>query len=46
VALALLTFLWLPALRLPLAGSAALALAISGCGLVFAGVPPSVLRSP
>ena len=38
VALALLTFLWLPALGLPLAGSAALALAISGCGLVFAGV--------
>src|SRR5215470_184188 len=38
VALALLTFLWLAVLRLPLAGSAALALAISGCGLVFAGV--------
>ena len=38
VALALLTFLWLPVVRLPLAGSAALALSISGCGLVFAGV--------
>jgi polyether ionophore transport system permease protein len=38
VALALLTLLWLPVVRLPLAGSAALALAIGGCGLVFAGV--------
>jgi polyether ionophore transport system permease protein len=38
VALALLTFLWLLVVRLPLAGSAALALSISGCGLVFAGV--------
>jgi ABC-2 type transport system permease protein len=37
-ALALLTFLWLPVAKLPLAGSAALALSISGCGLVFAGV--------
>jgi ABC-2 type transport system permease protein len=38
VALALLTFFWLPLVRLPLAGSAALALSIGGCGLVFAGV--------
>ena len=38
VALALLTCLWLPVLKLPLAGSAALALSIAGCGLVFAGV--------
>jgi ABC-2 type transport system permease protein len=38
VALALLTLLWLPVVRLPLAGSAALALSIGGCGLVFAGV--------
>jgi ABC-2 type transport system permease protein len=38
VALALLTIFWLPVVRLPLAGSAALALSISGCGLVFAGV--------
>jgi len=38
VALALLTFLWLPAVGLPPTGSAALALSISGCGLVFAGV--------
>jgi ABC-2 type transport system permease protein len=37
VVLALLTLLWLPAVRLPLAGSAALALSIGGCGLVFAG---------
>jgi len=36
--LALLTLLWLPALGLPAAGSAALALSIGGCGLVFAGV--------
>jgi ABC-2 type transport system permease protein len=35
--LALLTLLWLPAMRLPLAGSAALALAIGGCGLMFGG---------
>ena len=38
VALALLTCLWLPVLKLPLAGSAALALSIFGCGLAFAGV--------
>jgi ABC-2 type transport system permease protein len=38
VALALLTCLWLSVLKLPLAGSAALALSIAGCGLVFAGV--------
>jgi ABC-2 type transport system permease protein len=38
VALALLTFPWLAGLKLPAAGSAALALSISGCGLVFAGV--------
>ena len=38
VALALLTCLWLSVLRLPLAGSAALALSIAGCGLTFAGV--------
>ena len=38
LALALLTFCWLPVTRLPLAGSAALAPSISGCGLVFAGV--------
>jgi ABC-2 type transport system permease protein len=38
VALALLTCWWLPALRLPLAGSAALALSIAACGLAFAGV--------
>jgi ABC-2 type transport system permease protein len=37
-AIALLTCLWLPALKLPLAGSAALALSIAGCGLAFAGV--------
>ena len=37
VALALLTCLWLSVLKLPLAGSAALALSIAGCGLVFAG---------
>jgi len=36
--IALLTCLWLPVLKLPLAGSAALALSIAGCGLVFAGV--------
>src|SRR5215471_17152798 len=35
--IALLTCLWLPVLKLPLAGSAALALSIAGCGLVFAG---------
>ena len=38
VALALLTCLWLSVLKLPLAGSAALALSIAGCGLVFAGL--------
>ena len=38
VALALLTFLWLTGLRLPVAGSAVLALSISGCGLAFGGV--------
>ena len=38
VAIALLTCLWLSVLKLPLAGSAALALSIAGCGLVFAGV--------
>src|SRR5207245_5784742 len=38
VAIALLTFLWLSGLRLPVTGSAALALSISGCGLVFGGV--------
>jgi ABC-2 type transport system permease protein len=38
VAIALLTCLWLAALKLPLAGSAALALSIGGCGLAFAGV--------
>jgi ABC-2 type transport system permease protein len=38
LALALLTFGWLAVLRLPAAGSAALALSIAGCGLAFAGV--------
>jgi ABC-2 type transport system permease protein len=38
VALALLTFLWLSGLRLPAAGSAALALSISCCGLTFGGL--------
>src|SRR5215469_5339242 len=38
VALALLTCLWLSVLKLPLAGSAVLALSIAGCGLAFAGV--------
>lgn len=37
-ALALLTFVWLARLGLPVAGSAALALSIGGCGLVFGGV--------
>jgi ABC-2 type transport system permease protein len=37
-AIALLTFLWLSRLGLPVTGSAALALSISGCGLVFGGV--------
>ena len=39
-----LTCLWLPVLKLPAAGSAALALSIGGCGLAFAGwrlSPPS-----
>lgn len=36
-ALAVLTFVWLLGVGLPLAGSAALALSIAGCGLVFAG---------
>jgi len=35
--LALLTLFWLPAMQLPLPGSAALALSIGGCGLVFGG---------
>jgi len=38
MAIALLTFVWLIGLRMPVAGSAALALSISGCGLVFGGV--------
>jgi ABC-2 type transport system permease protein len=38
VAIAMLTCLWLIVLKMPLAGSAALALSISGCGLVFGGV--------
>ena len=38
VAIALLSFAWLSRLGLPVAGSAALALSISGCGLVFGGV--------
>ena len=38
VARALLTCLWLTVPKLPLPGSAALALSISGCGLVFGGV--------
>jgi len=38
LAIAALTCWWLPVQGLPLAGSAALALAISGCGLVFAGL--------
>src|SRR5690242_144962 len=38
VAIAMLTCLWLLVLKMPLAGSAALALSISGCGLVFGGV--------
>jgi ABC-2 type transport system permease protein len=38
MAIALLTCFWLLGLKLPLAGSAALALSISGCGLVFGGV--------
>jgi ABC-2 type transport system permease protein len=33
-----LTCLWLPVLKLPAAGSAALALSIGGCGLAFAGL--------
>src|SRR5499427_3410468 len=37
-AIALLTFLWLSRLGLPVTGSAVLALSISGCGLVFSGV--------
>jgi ABC-2 type transport system permease protein len=37
-ALALLTFLWLRVVDLPVAGSAALALSIAGCGLAFCGV--------
>jgi ABC-2 type transport system permease protein len=36
VAIALLTCLWLTALKLGLAGSAAIALSIGGCGLAFA----------
>jgi ABC-2 type transport system permease protein len=38
VAIALLAFLWLPVLRLPWAGSAALALSTGACGLAFAGL--------
>jgi ABC-2 type transport system permease protein len=38
IVIAGLTCWWLPAQRLPLAGSAALALSIAGCGLVFAGL--------
>jgi ABC-2 type transport system permease protein len=38
IAIAVLTCWWLPAQELPLAGSAALALSIGGCGLVFAGL--------
>jgi ABC-2 type transport system permease protein len=38
VAIALLTLLWLPVLKLPWAGSAALALSIGACGLAFAGL--------
>ena len=38
VAIALLTCLWLLVFKMPLAGSAVLALSISGCGLVFGGV--------
>jgi ABC-2 type transport system permease protein len=38
VSLALLTLPWLVSQKLPVAGSAALALSISGCGLVFGGV--------
>ena len=38
IAIAALTFWWLPVQELPLAGSAALALSIAGCGLVFAGL--------
>src|SRR5690242_12052034 len=38
VAIAMLTCLWLLVLKMPLAGSAALALSISQCGLVLGGV--------
>lgn len=38
VAIALLTCLWLPVQKLAAGGSAALALAIAACGLVFVGV--------
>jgi ABC-2 type transport system permease protein len=38
VVIALLAGLWLPVLKLPWAGSAALALSIGACGLAFAGV--------
>jgi ABC-2 type transport system permease protein len=38
VALSVLTFFWLLVERLPLAGSAVLALSIGGCGMTFAGV--------
>jgi ABC-2 type transport system permease protein len=44
-AIALLTFLWLARLGLPVAGSAALALSISGCGLVFGGVAAVAAQS-
>lgn len=38
LAIAVLTCWWLPVQGQPLAGSAALALSIAGCGLVFAGL--------
>ena len=38
VAIAVLACLWLPVLKLPWAGSAALALSTGACGLAFAGV--------
>jgi ABC-2 type transport system permease protein len=38
IAIAVLTCWWLPVQGLPFAGSAALALSISGCGLVFGGL--------
>jgi len=38
VAIAVLTCLWLPVLKLPWVGSAALALSVGACGLAFAGL--------